>query len=254
MTTETKEQEIGDALPFPDGFPVPPTEDLLSAIEQVLIYRASERGIRNIGLQDASMPLAAGLKRDALLPVMVDYLTNTIYQQSELRFDSDLMDTLSVDALEHGPDADPESEDSANGNTVESVQKEIARQVQRPLLYNRDDDDGLLFAQTDISAVATIPASVTFLMLDTALESAHNLSMTHQQDLAGEADQSELDLTPVMHLIERLEIEDRIIAPAALHARLTELREKAVNRQSTFGYSEAPAESPADTDQQEPKS
>jgi hypothetical protein len=80
-------------------------------------------------------------------------------------------------------------------------------------------------------------------MLDTALESAHNLSMSQQQNLAGHISQSELDLAPVMGVLDRLDVRERVIAPAALYGRLEELRQKAVSRNTTFGYEE-PVASP----------
>ena len=250
MTIKPEDYETEQRLPFPEGFPAPPTDELLDAIEQVLIYRAEQRGIRSIGLQDASMPIAAGLKRDALLPVMVDYLTNTIYKQSELHFESDLMDTLAIETLEHRAGA--ENGEQCVDADVKNIQSDIAQNVQRPMLYNHSDDEGLLFASTGVSPVATIPASVTFLMLDAALESAHNLSMTHQQNLAGITEKSELDLTPVLELLARLDINNSVIAPPALHVRLSELREKALYRQSTFGYIDM--DSQPDPDMQESQS
>lgn len=217
LETEANTTQI-DSLPFPDGFPNPLLNPgQMQIIEDALILRANEQGITNICVNGATMPINQGLRADGLMPILTDYLTHTLYRQMNLMFDTDLMETLVVERLEN---LDPETM-SLNG-----LLDTLERDIQRPLFYNAPASESLLGFKTQVSTLATIPASVTLLLMDAAIESAHSLSQTHQLNLHGEPTIGDLDLTPVVESLAAQNVNPRVAVPQNLHARLREITER----------------------------
>ncbi|EAZ98362.1 hypothetical protein [Marinobacter sp. ELB17] len=210
-----------EALPFPEGFPNPLLNTgTMQIIEDALILRAHEQGITNICVHGATLPVTQGLRADALMPILTDYLTHTLYRQMNLLFDTDLMESLVVERLES---MDPES------MTLNGLLETLERDIQRPLFYNAANENALLGFKTQVSTLATIPASVTLLLMDAAIESAHSLSQTHQLNLHGEPTLGDLDLTPVVESLEAQNVNPRVVVPQNLHARLRDLTDRLTN-------------------------
>lgn len=214
-TTETEPQIEG--LPFPNGFPNPLLErGKLQIIEDALVLRAHEQGIASISVDGASMPVGQGLRAEGLLPILTDYLTHTLYRQMNLTFDTDLMETLVTERLANLKDDEV---------SLVGLLNEVERDIQRPLFYNAENEDALLGVRTQVSTLATTPASVSVLLMDAAIESAHTLSQRHQLSLYGDVYTEELDLTPVVDSLAMQNVNPRVVVPENLHARLRRLTE-----------------------------
>lgn len=216
LDTQVNDEQPG-RLPFPNGFPNPLLErGRMQIIEDALILRATEQGIASVSVNGASMDITQGLRADALMPILTDYLTHTLYRQMNLLFDTDLMETLVTERLETLDNTSV----SLSGllNTLE-------RDIQRPLFYNAAAEGTLLGVKTQVSTLATTPASLSLLLMDTAIESAHTLSQRHQLNLYGESSAEDLDLTPVVESLELQNVNPRVVVPANLHVRLRELTE-----------------------------
>lgn len=218
MADNQAPHELPERLPFPNGFPNPLLEHgRMHIIEDALVLRATEQGIASVSVNGASMSIAQGLRADALMPILTDYLTHTLYRQMNLLFDTDLMETLVTERLE-----------TLDGESVSltGLLDTLERDIQRPLFYNASAEDALLGFKTQVSTLATIPASVSLLLMDAAIESAHTLSQRHQLNLYGQSSAEDLDLTPVVESLEMQNVNPRVVVPANLHARLRDLTER----------------------------
>ncbi len=206
--------------PFPKGYPQPRTADaMVRLVELMLTERARDLGIQEVALGDANLPLDGAFRRDMLLPVLVDYANQVIFRQSELRFDSALTEELSSGiAAEHAAseNREPNAEDMKVADTV------IEPVLKQSLLSNHEDRQAGLQVQTHATDLATMPISVSLLILDTALESAHHLSQTHQQNTLGHTERTVLDLSPTYDFLAQLDVEVPKV-PTALHQRLQDI-------------------------------
>lgn len=239
--TETAETEFEtEALPFPNGFPNPLLErGKMQIIEDALVLRANEQGISSISVNGASMPVAQGLRAEGLMPILTDYLTHTLYRQMNLTFDTDLMETLVTERLANLED---------DNVSLAGLLDEVERDIQRPLFYNAEHDDALLGVRTQVSTLATTPASVSVLLMDAAIESAHTLSQRHQLSMHGDVYAEELDLTPVVESLTMQNVNPRVVVPENLHARLRRLTEDLQRQQ----HGEDPAQPEPETDTAQP--
>jgi len=207
-----------DEAPFPEGFPNPLAKPgQMQIIEDALILRAHAHGITEVSVNGASVPTLQAFRCNGLLPILTDYLTHSLYRQMNLMFDTELMESLMTERLE--------TMDISGDNFI-SQMNQLEKEIQRPLFYNEADDDALLGARTSVSPLATIPASVTLLLMDAAIESAHTLSQNEQLNFHGEPIPDELDLTPVVQSLEAQNVNPRVVVPENLHARVQRLVEK----------------------------
>lgn len=209
-------------LPFPKGYPIHLSpETFLETVESMMVTRAADRGILEVAIGDANVPLAGAMRRDILLPVLIDYANFVIQPQADLQFDSALNDELTSRVTE---DLEASSEPH-NDPTIPEKAREMTKQILgRTPLINVGDPKAGLKTRTALNKVSGIPASVTLLMLDTALESAHNLSMKHQQETSGLSEQEILDLTPVANLLASMNINEMLQSiPANVQKRLDEI-------------------------------
>ncbi|OLF81965.1 hypothetical protein AWH63_10525 [Marinobacter sp. C18] len=217
MTDESPSTQSG--LPFAKGYPINVTaHQFLETAETMMVSRAASRGILEVAVEDANVPLAGAMRRDLLLPVLIDYTNYVIHPQADLQYDSALNDELIA-----GVAADLASKDNREptiddvGNADAMAQSVLRR---TPLINVRDDHAGI-GARTEMNSVAGMPLSVSLLMLDTALESAHNLSLKHQQETLGVAEPEVLDLTPVCQLLASMNVSEHINQiPTNVHERL----------------------------------
>lgn len=206
--------------PFPEGFPdAGYGENLLDLLESVMIQRAMSRGITDVALSDAQIPVDTAMSRDTLLPVLVDYTNHMLFEQSELLFDSQMMDALMVAAMNDPENPAVSSFEQAVADTA-AVERHVKSSVQSPLFYNRESPQAALGFEVHMAKVRTIPVSVSLLLMDTALESAHQMSIQEQTATDGLSQSHILDLTYVTNYLGRLDVQNRVIAPAALHSRL----------------------------------
>lgn len=213
-----------ESLPFPNGFPNPLLErGKVQILEDALILRAHEQGIMSVSVNGASVPATQGLRANSMLPILTDHLTHTIYRQMNLMFDTDLMETLVVERL---------GEAENTNVSLTELMDDLERDVQRPLFYNAPSEDGLLGYRTKVSTLATIPTSVTVLLMDAAIESAHTLSQRHQLNLYGESHPDDLDLTPVVESLELQNVNPRVVVPENLNARLQTIITSLTEQQS----------------------
>lgn len=212
----------GTDLPFPKGYPIHLSSDtFLETVEGMMVNRASARGIQEVAIGDANIALAGAMRRDILLPVLIDYANFVIQPQADLQFDSALNDELTAQ-IEADLEAAGESSESAS--IPEKAREMVSQVLGRTPLINVDDQSAGLRARTTLNKVSGIPASVTLLMLDTALESAHNLSMKHQQETTGVSEQEVLDLTPVATMLAGMNISETVQnMPASVQKRLDEI-------------------------------
>lgn len=217
MTT-TADESV--SRPFPDGFPVsgePGT--LLSLLEDVLRQRAMERGITDVALSDAKVPVTGALDRNTLLPVLVDYANHIIFTQTELTFDSEFMDSMVMATMSDPESPEASTMDEARSRALEA-QAHTVSEVQSPLFYNANSGQAALGYAVRESRTATIPASVSILMMDTALEMAHEASIRGQTSSTGLSSDHTLDLTFVADMLSELNVKDRVVVPRALHNAL----------------------------------
>lgn len=231
---DTTEQTASVEPPFEKGFPV--ADDAcqhLDLLESVLTQRAIARGITDVALSDAQISVDAAMSRTTLLPVLVDYANHMIFQQSELSFDSKMMDDLMVATLNDEQTPKAETGEQAL-EQASDIERHVKTEVQSPLFYNREDANAPLGFRVDTAKIATIPVSVSLLLMDTALESAHQMSVQEQTASDGANQSHILDLTYVTDYLSRLDIQDRVIAPAALHAKLEALAKGHVLPETVF--------------------
>lgn len=209
---------IGDDPQFSEGFPNPLAKPgQMRIIEDTLILRAHAQGISSVSVSGSSMPVTQAFRSDALLPILTDYLTHTLYRQMNLMFDSELMESLVMDRVDST---------EFSGEDFIKEMNSLERDIQRPLLFNESSEDATLGYRTRVSTLATVPASTTLLLMDAAIESAHTLSQNEQLNLHGEPLPDELDLTPVVQSLGAQNVEGRIIIPENLHARVRKLVSK----------------------------
>ena len=91
MPEETFENDLERGYPIhvsPDAF--------IATAEQMLRIRAANRGIREVAIKDANVPIAGAFRRDTLMPVMVDYMNAVILPHSELKFESAMNDEVTA--------------------------------------------------------------------------------------------------------------------------------------------------------------
>lgn len=207
------------ALPFEKGYPINVSaHNFLNTVESMLVTRASERGIVEVAIQDANVPLTGAMRQDMLLPVLTDYMNFVIHTQADLQFDSAIYDELTAGVAADLATADQREPTVDDVGKADDLVGKILRRT--PLINVKDEDAGLL-ARTRLNDVAGVPLSVTLLMLDTALESAHNLSMQHQQETMGVAESEVLDLTPVCSLLAAMNVSQHLNElPHNVHERL----------------------------------
>ncbi|KXS55574.1 MAG: hypothetical protein AWU57_23 [Marinobacter sp. T13-3] len=213
-----REDEVDATPPFPEGFPNPLAKPgQMAIIEDALILRAHAQGITEVEVKGVSVPALQAFRCNGLLPILTDYLTHSLYRQMNLMFDTELMETLMTERLE--------SMDMSAGDFI-SQMNQLEKDIQRPLFFNEKDDNSMLGARTSVSTLATVPASVTVLLMDAAIESAHTLSQNEQLNFHGDPSPHILDLTPVVQSLEAQNVNPRVVVPENLHARVKRLVEK----------------------------
>ena len=258
MTDEAVMDET--ALPFKKGYPISVTaHQFLDTVESMMITRASSRGIMEVAVQDANIPLSGAMRRDILLPALIDYTNFVIHPQADLQFDSALNDELVAGVA---ADLATEEEREPTPADVISAGSMVNSVLRRTPLINVSDPYAGIGARTEMNSAAGMPLSVSLLMLDTALESAHNLSLKHQQETLGIAEPSVLDLTPVCNVLASMNVSEYINQiPSNVHERLQAIlksttgtveRTEAVDPiydalNEDFQYVEADEESPEST-------
>lgn len=244
--------------PFPKGYPHPGTANgMVRLVESMLTERARDLGIQEVALGDANLPLDGAFRRDMLLPVLVDYANQVIFRQSELKFESALTDELSTGiAAEHAAseDREPTEDDLEVADTV------IEPILKQSLFSNHEDRQAGLQVRTHATDFATMPVSVSLLIMDTALESAYHLSQSHQQNTLGHTEREVLDLSPTYDFLTQLQVEVPTV-PTALQSRLHDILDehptpqegnpatKTANLEDALGLDEAP-EDPEDLEEQ----
>src|SRR5680860_92061 len=227
MTDEAVMEETG--LSFQKGYPINVTaHQFLDTAESMMITRASSRGIMEVAVQDANIPLSGAMRRDILLPVLIDYTNFVIHPQADLQYDSALNDELVAGVasdLATEQDREPTSDDVGEADAM------VLAVLRRTPLINVKDNDAGIGVRTQMNDVAGMPLSVSLLMLDTALESAHNLSLKHQQETLGVAEPEVLDLTPVCNLLASMNVSEHINQiPAKVHERLQAILESSTGK------------------------
>ncbi|ONF42472.1 hypothetical protein BTO32_14760 [Marinobacter lutaoensis] len=192
------------------GYPIHVSPDaFIATAEQMLRIRAANRGIREVAIKDANVPIAGAFRHDTLMPVMVDYMNAVILPHSELKFESAMNDEVTA-RVAAGMAAEQRREPEVKD--VLAASEMVSEHLTKTPLYNAESEAGGLGVETRLRTYASTPLSVTLLILDTALESAHTLSMRHQQSSLGIAEPDVLDLTPVCELLSALPVAERLVS------------------------------------------
>lgn len=204
---------------FERGYPVNVSMDsFLSTAENMLRQRGTDREINEVAVKDANIPMTGAFRRDTLMPVLVDYMNFVIHPQSDLKFESALNDELTA-----GVAASMASEESREPKAEDVLKADemVTSHLSSTPLFNTASEQGALGVTSSMRQVASTPLSVTLLMLDTALESAHTLSQRYQQSSLGLAEPDVLDLTPVCELLASMKVGEHMQElPEQLQAQL----------------------------------
>lgn len=193
---------------FERGYPLHGSPDhVVGIIESMMLTRAQARGIEFLAIGNANVPVAGAVRRDILLPVLIDYANFVIFPQTELRFDSELNDELTESVAS---DVAATQDRAVTSKDREAAQEMVDQVLRRTPVINVADEDAGLGVRGHLNRASGTPMSVSLLMLDTALESAHNLSQRHQQDTLGLADESVLDLTPIADLMNAMAVSEAV--------------------------------------------
>ncbi|TBW57436.1 hypothetical protein EZI54_07190 [Marinobacter halodurans] len=199
-------------LKFPDGFPTAggaARSELIT--ERVAAMRAYGRGIQQVDVSDASLSVEQAFRCDGLLPIVTDYLTHVLSPAMEWRFKSGREEKLVQQYLS--------SMTSDQPWTLSDLAESVRDQVNRPALYNKKDPRALMDAHTCVRTDSGIPLSVTWLMLDMAIEDIHQMSQEFQIRLSGESAPDTLDLTPTIEMLTNLEVSPRALLPEKVRER-----------------------------------
>lgn len=210
---------MSSAKAFEKGYPINVSpESFMATAEHLLKQRASNRGISEVAVKDANIPMPGAFRRDTLMPILVDYMNFVIHPQSDLKFESAMNDEVTsgvAASMASEQDREPEVTD------IESAGNLVSKHLSTTPLFNAASDEGGLGVESQLREYASTPLSVTLLMLDTALESAHTLSQRYQQSSMGITEAEVLDLTPVCDLLASMNVAEHIQAmPEQLQSQL----------------------------------
>lgn len=206
---------------FSDGFPLSLTgyENPMGIIENVLFMRACQHGILHVSVYESGLTCQRALKADAMIPILTDYITHAFGRTLQWDFQSGLEEKVMLEFLE--------SHDGSQ--SIVDLMQAVAQKVNRPCLYNRAEPKGLLDARTELRESAGIPLSVTLLMLDLSLESAIEMSRAYQLEMTGDTMEDTLDLTPVVRLLQHMDVQPRIDVPGDLAKRIEDTPTTSLN-------------------------
>ena len=104
--------------------------------------------------------------------------------------------------------------------SIADLLQEVAKKVNRPALFNQANKKALLDARTELRETSGIPLSVTLLMLDLSLEAAIEMSRAYQLEMSGETMDEILDLSPIVRMMQHMEVQPRVEVPGDLAQRV----------------------------------
>lgn len=200
------------ATAFVNGFPMSLKgyQNPMEIIENTLFMRACQHGILQVELFDVGLTCQRALKADALLPVLTDYITHSFSRTLQWNFQTGLEDKIMLEFLEN----------HTGEQSIADLLQEVAKKVNRPAIYNQAYAKGLLDARTELRETAGIPLSVTLLMLDLGLEASIEMSRAYQLEMTGDTMPETLDLTPVVRMLQHMEVQPRVEVPQDLAQRI----------------------------------
>lgn len=193
---------------FPTGFPLSLTryQNPMQVVEDTLFMRACQLGILEIEVFDSDFSAQQGLRANTLMPVLVDYVTHVFGMKLQWEFQSAMQDQVMMEILEQNDQS----------QSIAELMKTVSERVNRPALYNKAHQGTLLNARTELREASGIPLSVTLMMMDMALETAHEMSMAYQQELIDDPRDEVLDLTPVIRLLQNIDAQPRVYVPETI--------------------------------------
>jgi hypothetical protein len=203
----------GGRMGFKDGFPNSLEsygDRAIEVVEDTLLMRAFNHGIQSVSIFEADLTPQQAFRSFGMMPILVDYATHVLGRSLNWSFNSGLQEKVLMDILEN----------SSKSIQMHDMMDLVNNKLSRPALYNRADPDALLDSRTAFRDKASIPVSVTILMMDMALETSHEISQQYHMNMTGDPQMETLDLTPVCDLLAKLDYANpRVEVPKDLMMR-----------------------------------